>query len=71
MAGLIAIKALMRNHACGATTGSVPSILYGISSNDALFFVLIVHSIQTLLVILLGIYAWISLSFTDKKMRKI
>ena len=43
-------------------------ILYGISSNDALFFVLIVHSIQTLLVILLGIYAWISLSFTDKKM---
>lgn len=46
-------------------------ILYGISPNDALFFVLIVHSIQTLLVILLGIYAWISLSFTDKKMRKI
>ena len=46
-------------------------ILYGISSNDALFFVLIVHSIQTLLVILLGIYAWISLSFTDKKMTKI
>ena len=42
-------------------------ILYGISSNDALFFVLIVHSIQTLLVILLGIYAWISLSFTEKK----
>lgn len=46
-------------------------ILYGISPNDALFFVLIVHSIQTLLVILLGIYAWISLSFTDKKMTKI
>lgn len=42
-------------------------ILYGISPNDALFFVLIVHSIQTLLVILLGIYAWISLSFTGKK----
>lgn len=45
-------------------------ILYGISPNDALFFVLIVHSIQTLLVILLGIYAWISLSFTGKKMTK-
>ena len=46
-------------------------ILYGISSNDALFFVLIVHSIQTLLVILLGIYAWISLSFTEKKNDKV
>lgn len=44
-------------------------ILYGISSNDALFFVLIVHSIQTLLVILLGIYAWISLSFTEKVLK--
>ena len=41
-------------------------ILYGIQSTDALFFVLIVHSIQTLLVILLGIYAWISLAFTKK-----
>ena len=41
-------------------------ILYGIQANDALFFVLIVHSVQTLLVILLGIYAWISLAFTKK-----
>ena len=41
-------------------------ILYGIQSTDALFFVLIVHSVQTLLVILLGIYAWISLAFTKK-----
>ena len=41
-------------------------ILYGIQSTDALFFVLIVHSIQTLLVIVLGIYAWITLSFTKK-----
>ncbi len=41
-------------------------ILYGIPSSDALFFVLIVHSIQTLLVIALGIYAWLSLAFTKK-----
>lgn len=41
-------------------------ILYGIQQNDALFFVLIVHSVQTLLVIFLGIYAWIALAFTKK-----
>ena len=41
-------------------------ILYGIGQSDALFFVLIVHSIQTLLVLLLGIYAWIKLAFTRK-----
>ena len=41
-------------------------ILYGIQQNDALYFVLIVHSVQTLLVILLGIYAWIALAFTKK-----
>ena len=41
-------------------------ILYGILSDDALFFVLIVHSVQTLLVILLGIYAWLALTFTKK-----
>lgn len=44
-------------------------ILYGISSTDALFFVLIVHSIQTLLVILLGIYAWLALAFTKKRVK--
>ena len=42
-------------------------ILYGIQQNDALYFVLIVHSVQTLLVIPLGIYAWIALAFTRKK----
>ena len=30
-------------------------ILYGVGSNAALFFVLIVHTIQTFLVVLLGI----------------
>ena len=42
-------------------------ILYGIHSTEALFFVLIVHSIQTMLVIVLGLYAWIALSATRKK----
>ncbi len=42
-------------------------ILYGVADNDALFFVLIVHSVQTLLVVLLGIYAWITLLFTEKR----
>ena len=39
-------------------------ILYGVADTDALYFVLIVHSVQTLLVVLLGVYAWIALSFT-------
>jgi conserved hypothetical protein len=41
-------------------------ILYGVATNDALFFVLIVHSVQTLLVVLVGIYGWLALSFTRK-----
>ena len=40
-------------------------ILYGVGETDALYFVLIVHSVQTLLVILLGVYSWIALSFTS------
>ncbi|MDD6507378.1 MAG: lysylphosphatidylglycerol synthase transmembrane domain-containing protein [Prevotellaceae bacterium] len=39
-------------------------ILYGVAENDALYFVLIVHGVQTLLVALLGILAWTRLSFT-------
>ena len=42
-------------------------ILYGVSDARALYFVLIVHTIQTFLVILLGIYAWVALSFTKKR----
>lgn len=44
-------------------------ILYGVGESDALYFVLIVHSVQTLLVILLGIYAWMALAFTKKRKR--
>ncbi len=39
-------------------------ILYGVADEQALYFVLIVHTVQTILVILLGIYAWLALSFT-------
>ena len=42
-------------------------ILYGVADMDALNFVLIVHSVQTLLVVALGVYAWAALSMTQKK----
>ena len=41
-------------------------ILYGVADEQALWFVLIVHSVQTLLVIVLGIYGWAVLSFTKR-----
>ena len=42
-------------------------VIYGVAMKEALFFVLIVHTVQTLLVALLGIYAWVALTFTKKK----
>ncbi|MCD8281780.1 MAG: flippase-like domain-containing protein, partial [Prevotella sp.] len=39
-------------------------ILYGVAEEEALYFVFIVHAVQTLLVILLGVYGWIRLSLT-------
>ena len=42
-------------------------ILYGVADVHALYFVLIVHTVQTMLVIALGIYAWLALSFTNIK----
>ena len=41
-------------------------ILYGVLDQQALIFVLIVHTVQTMLVILLGMYAWARLSFTKR-----
>ena len=41
-------------------------ILYGVVDTNALYFVLIVHTVQTMLVVLLGIYAWATLSFTKR-----
>lgn len=42
-------------------------ILYGVADERALYFVLIVHSLQTLLVVALGVYAWVALSFQKKR----
>ena len=41
-------------------------ILYGVVDEYALSFVLIVHTVQTMLVVALGIYAWAALSFTKR-----
>ncbi|MBP3755697.1 MAG: flippase-like domain-containing protein, partial [Prevotella sp.] len=41
-------------------------ILYGVADTQALYFVLIVHTIQTLLVVALGVYAWASLTLTQR-----
>lgn len=41
-------------------------ILYGVSADNALYFVLIVHTVQTILVILLGVFAWAALTFTKR-----
>lgn len=40
-------------------------ILYGVADTDALYFVLIVHTVQTILVILLGVVALVALAFTQ------
>ena len=42
-------------------------LLYGVGDTDALNFVLIVHSVQTLLVVGMGVWAWVALSFTRKR----
>lgn len=45
-------------------------VLFGLGQTDAVAFVLIVHSVQTLLLILLGIYALFVLQFLYKPARK-
>jgi uncharacterized protein (TIRG00374 family) len=45
-------------------------VLYGVNSTDAGIFALIVHSTQTLLVIILGIYGMIAVGFNRKKHEK-
>jgi hypothetical protein len=44
-------------------------ILYGVQADQALYFVLIVHTVQTLLVVVLGVYAWLRLSFVKREER--
>lgn len=46
-------------------------ILYGVADDAALYFVLIVHTVQTLLVVALGIYAWMRLSLLKKNYNNI
>ena len=43
-------------------------MLYGVAETDALYFVLIVHTVQTMLLIALGILAWAMLAFTKRRM---
>ena len=45
-------------------------VLYGVSQIDGALFVLVVHSIQTLLVVALGLYGTAALSLTKKKARQ-
>ena len=45
-------------------------ILYGVADVNALYFVLIVHSVQTMLVIALGVYSWVALAFTKIHKKK-
>ena len=47
--------------------GKTMLILYGVQDEKALYFVLIVHTVQTMLVVLLGVYAWLALNFTKVK----
>ena len=42
-------------------------VLYGVGQTDAAIFVLLVHTLQTLLVALLGIYALVALFLTKPR----
>lgn len=42
-------------------------VLYGINANEAVIFVLVVHTLQTMLVLLLGVYALAALQLTPTR----
>lgn len=42
-------------------------VIYGLSASDAITFALIVHTVQTLLLVVLGVYAWLKLSFRPRR----
>jgi hypothetical protein len=42
-------------------------ILYGVADTQALYFVLIVHTVQSLLVILMGVYASAALALMKRR----
>ena len=41
-------------------------MLYGVNVTDAGIFALIVHGVQTLLVIILGLWGWLHLQFVKR-----
>lgn len=43
-------------------------VLYGVADEEACIFVLIVHTVQTMLVVLLGVYSWAAFAFTKRKL---
>ncbi len=45
-------------------------ILYGVEEEEALYFVFIVHAVQTLLVVVLGVCGWIRISIKTKQQIK-
>lgn len=42
-------------------------VLYGIAESSAILFALVVHTIQTMLVVLLGAWGWVRLNFLSEK----
>jgi len=42
-------------------------MLYGVQDEQALYFVLVVHTVQTMLIVALGVWAWIALSFNERR----
>ena len=46
-------------------------ILYGLTDTDAITFALIVHTVHTMLVPLLGIYSWVALNARTAPMKKV
>ncbi len=44
-------------------------VLYGVAEQPAILFALVVHTLQTSLVVLLGAYAWADLTLTRRKRR--
>ena len=44
------------------------NLLYGINAADAGVFALIVHAVQTLLVVVLGLWGWLHVAFAGEHM---
>ena len=45
-------------------------VLYGLEATEAVLFALVVHTVQTLLLVVLGIYGTVALQFTPKASRR-